>query len=72
MPFVPAVRLVGENWYWVAAIAECYVDLALAEADDSQVREPAIDETSRARGDDYVTIAAGAERWAVIFVTETR
>jgi hypothetical protein len=48
----------------VAAIAQRYVDLALAEADFTEVRELAIDETSRARGHDYVTIAADAERRA--------
>jgi transposase len=72
MPFSAVARLVGESWHRVAAIAERYVELALAQADYSQVRELAIDETSRARGHEYVTIAADAERRAVIFVTETR
>jgi len=72
MPFAAVARLVGESWHRVARIAECYVELALAEADYASVRELAIDETSRARGHDYVTIAADAERRAVIFVTETR
>lgn len=72
MPFAAVARLVGESWHRVAAIAERYVELALAEADFSAVRELAIDETSKARGHDYVTIAADAERRAVIFVTETR
>jgi transposase len=48
------------------------VELALTAADFSDVHELAIDETSKARGHDYVTIAADAERRAVIFVTETR
>jgi len=72
MPFAAVARLVGESWHRVAAIAERYVELALAEADYSQVTELAIDETSKARGHDYVTIAADTERRAVIFVTETR
>lgn len=72
MPFAVVARLVGESWHRVVAIAERYVDLALAEADFSAVRELAIDETSKAREHDYVTIAADAERRAVIFVTETR
>jgi len=72
MPFAAVGRLVGESWYRVARIAERYVELAVAEADFSEVRELAIDETSKARGHDYVTIAADAERRAVIFVTETR
>ncbi len=72
MPFAAVARLVGESWHRVAAIAERYVALALAEADYSTVRELAIDETSKARGHDYVTIAADTARRAVIFVTETR
>lgn len=72
MPFAAVARLVGESWHRVAAIAERYVELALAEADYSEVRELAIDETSKARGHDYVTLAADAERRAVIFVTDTR
>lgn len=72
MPFAAVARLVGESWHRVATVAERYVELALAQADFSAVRELAIDETSKARGHDYVTIAADAERRAVIFVTETR
>jgi transposase len=72
MPFAAVARLVGESWHRVAAIAERYVELALAGADYSAIRELAIDETSRARGHDYVTIAADAARRAVIFVTDTR
>lgn len=72
MPFAAVARLVGESWHRVAGIAERYVELAVAQADFSAVHELAIDETSKARGHDYVTIAADAERRAVIFVTETR
>jgi transposase len=72
MPFAAVARLVGESWYRVERIAERYVELAVAQADFSEVTELAIDETSKARGHDYVTIAADAERRAVIFVTETR
>jgi transposase len=72
MPFAAVARLVGESWHRVAAIAERYVELALAGADYSAVRELAIDETSRARGHNYVTLAADAANRAVIFVTDTR
>lgn len=41
-------------------------------ADHSHVRELAIDDTSRARGHNYVTLAADPKRRAVIFVTDTR
>ncbi|MFP4012425.1 MAG: transposase [Spirochaetaceae bacterium] len=67
-----SVRLVGESRHRVAAIAERYVEPALEKADLSQVRRLTIDETSGARGHQYVTIAFDAERRAVIFVAETR
>lgn len=72
MPFSAVARLTGESWHRVSAIAERYVDLALAAADFSGIEELAIDETSKARGHDYVTIAADPARRAAIFVTETR
>src|SRR5574340_557069 len=49
MTFAAAARLVGESRHRVATICERYVELALARADFSAVRELAIDETSRAR-----------------------
>ena len=74
MPFAAVARLTGESWHRVAAICRRYVDLALAQADFSGVTQLAIDETSRARGHDYVTLAADAapQRRAVLFVTEGR
>jgi transposase len=74
MPFAAVARLTGESWHRVAAICQRYVDLALRDADFSGVTHLAIDETSRARGHDYVTLAADAapERRAVLFVTEGR
>lgn len=70
MPFMAVARLTGESWHRVAAICKRYVDAALEEADFSAVTHLAIDETSRARGHDYITLAADAERRAVLFVTE--
>lgn len=74
MSFAAVARLTGESWHRVAAICQRYVDLALRDADFSGVTHLAIDETSRARGHDYVTLAADAapERRAVLFVTEGR
>lgn len=46
--------------------------LALRNADFSSVRNLAIDETSRTRGHDYVTLAADAEARAMLFVTKDR
>jgi transposase len=72
MPFAAAARLVGESRYRVAAICERYVELTLAQADFSNVHELAIDETSRARGHDYITLAADAVERRVLAVTEGR
>ena len=46
--------------------------LAVARQDLSGVESLAIDETSKARGHDYVTIAADSAHRAVIAVTEER
>ncbi len=72
MPFAAVARLVGESWHRVMAVCRCYVRQARARADLSGVRVLAVDETSRAKRHDYVTVAADAEREAVIFVCEGR
>ena len=72
MPFRAVSRLTGVSLHRVMSLCERYVDLAVAERDLSGVRELAIDETSKARGHDYVTIAADASRRAVIAVTGER
>lgn len=72
MTFAAVAQLVGESWHRVASIARRYVDLAMEQADFPEVSALMVDETSRARGHDYVTLAADAERRAVIFVTEGR
>lgn len=72
MTFAAAARLVGESRHRVAAICERYVELALARTDLSAVRELAIDETSRARGHDYITLAADAVERRVLAIAEGR
>lgn len=72
MPFTAVARIVGESVHRVMAVCERYVDLAVAAADFSQVKALAIDETSRARGHDYITLAADAVERRVLFVTEGR
>jgi transposase len=56
----------------VLAICRRYVALALQAADFSQVKALAIDETSRARGHDYITLAADALQRRVLAVAEGR
>jgi transposase len=56
----------------VLAVCQKYVEMACGLADHSDVRALAIDETSRARGHSYVTLAADADARRVLFVTEGR
>jgi len=72
MTFAAAARLVGETRHRVASICERYVELALTQADFSAVQQLAIDETSRARGHDYITLAADAVERRVLAVAEGR
>jgi transposase len=70
MSFSGVSRLINVSVHRVMAICSRYVELAVNETDLSQVRQLAIDETSRARGHDYITLAADAQARAVIFLTE--
>jgi len=72
MTFSAVSRLVNVSVHRVMAVCERYVELAVAQQDLGGVRNLAIDETSRARGHDYVTLAADTARRAVIAVTEER
>ena len=72
MPFAAVARIVGESAHRVMAVCERYVEIALGLADFSAVKALAIDETSRARGHDYITLAADAIERRVLFVTEGR
>jgi transposase len=72
MPFAAVARIAGVSPYRVQELSERYVELALAQADFSDVKALAIDETSRARGHNYVTLAADPAKRAVLFVTEGR
>ena len=72
MPFAAVSRIVGESPHRVLAVCEKYVEMACELTDHSQVTALAIDETSRAKGHSYVTLAADAEARRVLFVTEGR
>jgi transposase len=72
MPFAAVARIAGVSPYRVQELCERYVELALAQADYSDLQALAVDETSRARGHDYITLAADAApgKRRVVFVTE--
>jgi transposase len=72
MTFAAVSRLVGLSWHQVVAICKRYVELGLAHSDFSEVTRLAADETSRARGHDYITLVADADERRVLFVTEGR
>ena len=72
MPVAAVSRIVGESVDRVMAVCERYVHIALGLADFSDVNALAIDVTSRARGHDYVSLAADAAARRVPFVTEGR
>lgn len=72
MTFRAASRLCGVSVHRIMALCERYVEVAVAAQDLSKVKHLAIDETSRARGHDYVTLAADTARRAVVTVSEAR
>ncbi len=72
MPFAAVARIVGESPYRVLAVCHKYVEMACGLADYSAVTALAIDETSRARGHSYVTLAADADARRVLFVAQGR
>ncbi|MGH8229543.1 MAG: ISL3 family transposase [Steroidobacteraceae bacterium] len=72
--FSGAARISGLSVHRVMALCERYVDEAVSAADLSEVKRVALDETSRAKGHDYVTLFADADpdpaRRRVLFVAE--
>lgn len=76
MPFSGVSRITGESIHRVMAVCHRYVGATVAAADLSEVRQLAIDETSRAKGQEYVSLFAEAdpdpERPRVLFVAEGR
>jgi transposase len=70
MTFAAVSRLFGISEYQAKEICHSYVEGALAKADHSAVKNLAMDETARAKGHDYVFIAADADARRVLHVGE--
>lgn len=70
MTFAAVSRLFGGSEYQAKEICHSYVDGALAMADHSAVKKLAMDETSKAKGHDYIFIAADADKRRVLHVGE--
>lgn len=70
MTFRGVSRVTGLSVHRVMALCERYVDEAVSRADYSELRQLAVDETSKAKGHDYVTLFADAQARRVLFVAE--
>ncbi|TCP53669.1 ISL3 family transposase, partial [Heliophilum fasciatum] len=70
MPVRAAARVVGEQDTRLWRILHHYVDKARENEDLSSVTRVAVDETSQAKGHNYVTLFVDTDRSRVIYVTE--
>lgn len=70
MPVRAIARLMGVTDARLWRVIDHYVEQARAMRDDSQVRRVGIDETSRRRGHDYISVFVDLEVPRVLFVTE--
>jgi transposase len=70
MPVRAIARLLGVTDPRLWRVIDHYVEQARAKRDDSQVREVGIDETSRRRGHDYISVFVDLEKPRVLYVTE--
>ena len=70
MPFAAVSRITGESWHRVYSICAKYVGLAVDAMDLSGISSVAIDETSKERGQKYLTLVADSDQRKVIFVTD--
>lgn len=65
-------RLIDEHDTRVWRVLEHYVEQARAEADYSAVKAVGVDETSRRRGHNYITVFVDLDAKRAVFVTEGR
>lgn len=72
MTFSGVARITGLSVHRVMAVCDRYVNTAVSAATFSEVRRLAIDETSRAKGHDYVSLFADADERKVLYVAEGR
>src|SRR5690606_9145165 len=63
-------RLVGEYDTLIWRIITHYVDNARSECDFSKVSQVGVDETSRAKGHQYVTVFMDLEERRIVYATE--
>jgi len=67
-----AARLIQENDTRIWRLLQHYVDQARAEADFSQVQAVGVDETSRRKGQNYISVFMDMDQTRVLYVAEGR
>jgi transposase len=72
MTFSGVARITALSVHRVMTLCKRYVNTAVGAAAYSEVRRLAIDETSRAKGHEYVTLFADADERKVLYVAEGR
>lgn len=70
MPVLEVSRIVGESDDKLWRMLERYVELARLQEDFSQVKAVGLDETSRRRGHDYITLFVDLEARRTLFIAE--
>lgn len=70
MPVHTVSRIIHESDYKIWATLERYVTLALANNDYSDLKAVGMDETSKRKGHDYITLFAGLLKKRTIFIAE--
>lgn len=70
MLFAAVAQPVKLSWHRATAICERYVDVVLADADFSEVSRLAVDETSRVKGHDHISVFADSDERKVLFIAE--
>jgi transposase len=70
MPVATAARLLGEHDTRMWRVLHHWVEQARNQADYSQVKRVAIDETAARRGHDYISLFVDIDERRVLFVTE--
>ena len=72
MPVAAIARMTGEHDTRIWRVLEHYVEAAREELDFSEVERVGVDETSAARGQDYVSVFMDLDDERVMFATEGR
>lgn len=70
MPVHTVSRIISESDYKIWATLERYVNLALASNDYSELKAVGMDETSRRKGHDYITLFVDLLKKRTVFIAE--